>query len=64
MTISLETGPGGAPETTLEGELRDQAAVLGVLHTFYEQHLELLPVSRVTGDRDIRNSTFTNSESE
>jgi hypothetical protein len=50
MTIRLEARPDGTPETTLEGELRDQAAVLGVLRTLYDMHLALLSVSRLTGD--------------
>jgi hypothetical protein len=50
MTVSLEAQPNGTSVTTLVGELRDQAAVLGVLHTLYELHLELLSVSRLTGD--------------
>jgi hypothetical protein len=54
MTISLETRPDGTPETTLEGELRDQSSVFGVLHTLYEQHLELLFVLRLTGDSEVQ----------
>jgi hypothetical protein len=50
MTASLETRPDGTTETKLVGELRDQAAVMGVLYTLYEQHLELLSVSRLTRD--------------
>ncbi len=50
MTISLAARPDGTPETTLVGELRDQAAVLGVLRTLYELHLELLAVTRLTDD--------------
>ncbi len=48
MTISLAARPDGTSETTLVGELRDQAAVLGVLRTLYELHLELLAVTRLT----------------
>lgn len=33
--------------TTLEGELRDQAALAGVLNTIYELHLPLLLVKRL-----------------
>ena len=50
MAISLEVRPDGAFETTLLGELRDQAAVLGVLNTLYELHVALLSVSRLSGD--------------
>jgi hypothetical protein len=50
MTISLEALPDGTIETTLVGELRDQAAVMGVITTLYDLHLELLSVSRLTDD--------------
>ncbi len=50
MTISLEARPDGTTETTLVGELRDQASVMGVLKTLYELHLELVSVSRLTGE--------------
>ncbi len=50
MTISLEARPDGTTETTLVGELRDQAAVIGVLKTLYELHLPLLSVSRLHGE--------------
>ncbi len=39
------TGRFDAPSTTvLEGELRDQGALLGVLNTLYELHLPMLSV--------------------
>ena len=44
MTISLDTRGKEAPTTTLLGELPDQAALSGVLHTLYEQHRPLLSV--------------------
>jgi hypothetical protein len=50
MAISLEAGPDGATETTLVGELRDQAAVMGVITTLYALRLELLSVFRLTVD--------------
>ena len=50
MTISLKARPDGTFETTLVGELRDQAAVFGVLRTLYELHLELLAVARQPDD--------------
>ena len=37
----------GAPITTLEGELSDQAALVGVLNTLYEMHLPVLLVKRL-----------------
>jgi hypothetical protein len=44
MTISLVVPETGPAVTTLEGELSDQAALLGVLNTLYEQHLTVLSV--------------------
>jgi len=35
------------PAITLEGELSDQVALLGVLNTLYEQHLTLISVKRL-----------------
>ncbi|MBP1703676.1 MAG: hypothetical protein H6Q38_2783 [Chloroflexi bacterium] len=40
--VTIETGP---PVTTLEGELRDQAALAGVLNSLYELHLPVLSVT-------------------
>ena len=42
---ALETGH---TLTTLEGELRDQAALAGVLNTLYELHLPVLMVMHLT----------------
>ena len=36
-----------SPDTTLEGELSDQAALAGVLNTLYELHLTVLLVKRL-----------------
>ena len=44
MTIRLTTEEACPPVTTLEGELSDQAALLGVLNTLYELHLPVLLV--------------------
>jgi hypothetical protein len=44
MALRLTTEEGCPPVTTLEGELSDQAALLGVLNTLYELHLPLLLV--------------------
>ena len=41
---TMETGP---PVTTLLGELRDQAALVGVLNILYEMHLTVLMVKRM-----------------
>jgi hypothetical protein len=37
-----------SPETTLEGELSDQAALAGVLNTLYELHLPVISVKRMS----------------
>jgi hypothetical protein len=44
MTIRLTTEEASPPITTLEGELSDQAALLGVLNALYELHLTVLSV--------------------
>jgi len=46
MTITPATAEGGLPVTTLEGDLRDQAALAGVLNTLYELHLPVISVKR------------------
>jgi hypothetical protein len=45
MTISHRAAEDGDVITTLEGELRDQAALAGVLNSIYERHLQLLSVN-------------------
>ena len=47
MTISPATAEGGLPVTTLEGDLKDQAALAGVLNTLYELHLPVISVKRL-----------------
>jgi hypothetical protein len=47
MTISATTAETGMPVTTLEGDLRDQAALAGVLNTLYELHLPVISVKRL-----------------
>ena len=47
MTISPDTVEVGPLVTTLEGELRDQAALAGVFNTLYELHLTVLSVKRL-----------------
>jgi hypothetical protein len=44
MTLRLTTQEACPPVTTLEGELSDQAALLGVLNSLYELHLPVLLV--------------------
>ena len=38
------------PVTALDGQLRDQAELAGVLNTLYELHLTLLSVEYIDGD--------------
>jgi hypothetical protein len=44
MGITVDRSSGQSPVTTLEGRLRDQAALAGVLNTLYELHLQVLSV--------------------
>ena len=44
MTIRITREEACPPVTTLEGELSDQAALLGVLNSLYELHLPILAV--------------------
>jgi hypothetical protein len=48
MMICQATMVGGSPVTIIEGELSDQAALVGVLNTIYELHLAVLLVKRLT----------------
>ena len=41
------TGTGQPPVTTLTGEVRDQAALMGVLNTLYDMGCPLLEVKRL-----------------
>jgi hypothetical protein len=47
MTISPATAEEGLPVTTMEGDLRDQAALAGVLNLLYELHLPVISVQRL-----------------
>ena len=42
MVVSVS--PGRAPETTLRGRVRDQAALLGMLHCLYSYGITLVSV--------------------
>ena len=48
MTIQLVLVEPDAPVTTLQGELSDQAALVGVINTLYELHLPVLLVKRLS----------------
>lgn len=45
MSISTDYSDKDSPVTTLEGPLRDQAALSGVLVSLYELHLPVLSVN-------------------
>ena len=47
--MSIENGTDGehAPVSTLTGELRDQAALIGILNTLYSYQLPVLSVERL-----------------
>ena len=47
MTIEVVKSEGGSPVTTLTGELRDQAALAGVLETLYSLHLPMLSLEQL-----------------
>ena len=44
LTINTIDQQGGETVTTLSGQLRDQAALIGVLNALYDRHLPLLSV--------------------
>lgn len=47
MTICQTAVDAGPSVTTLQGELKDQTALAGVLNTLYELHLPVLSVERL-----------------
>ena len=48
MAVSLDTADEEQPICTLEGELLDQAALVGILVALYELHLPILLVKCLT----------------
>lgn len=48
MSVSLDTADEELPICTLEGELLDQAALVGILVALYELHLPILLVECLT----------------
>ena len=50
MTITAFVPENRDPVTTLVGELRDQAALTGVLETLYRLHLPVLSVQRLAAE--------------
>jgi hypothetical protein len=47
MEISVTVHETSPPVTTLEGVLKDQAALTGVLNSLYELHMPVLSVERL-----------------
>jgi hypothetical protein len=50
MSLSERPSESGLPVTTLQGELCDQAALIGVLVTLYELHVPILVVQCLDGN--------------
>jgi hypothetical protein len=50
MEITTHDGNDNVQVTTLDGLMRDQAELAGVLNTLYEMHLPLLSVEYLDGD--------------
>ena len=48
MQISVERKKGKAVFSTLVGEIRDQAALSGILNTLYEMHLTVISVNMLS----------------
>ena len=47
--VVVSVAPGHAPETSLRGRVRDQAALLGMLHCLYSSGITLVSVECVGG---------------
>ena len=47
MEVATSSPGSGEPRTILEGRLRDQAALHGLLETLYALHLPILEVTKV-----------------
>jgi hypothetical protein len=50
MSVTVIAQCDNKPITALSGEVRDQAALVGVLNTLFELHLSLLSVQRLAGE--------------
>ena len=50
MQIVVQPRDNHKPVTTLSGQVRDQAALFGVLNSLYELHLKILSVECVSRD--------------
>ena len=49
MEVTMSSPESDEPRTILQGRLRDQAALHGLLETLYALHLPILEVTRVDG---------------
>ena len=47
MTVTVVSSGEDGPITILEGPLRDQAALSGVLNTLYDRHIPVISVERI-----------------
>ena len=47
MTITVDSSERNRPTTILEGPMRDQAALSGVLNTLYDRHIPVISVERI-----------------
>jgi hypothetical protein len=54
MSIIVDHSEANGPVSALEGPLRDQAALSGVLNTLHDRHFSVLSVEKVK-DRKVRN---------
>ena len=52
MQIATEKRGGQKPVTILSGQVRDQAALMGVLNSLYDLHLKILSVNCTTNALD------------
>ncbi len=50
LRITTSSSKDQGPIAVLDGQLRDQAELAGVLNTLYELHLTLLSVEHLNGD--------------
>lgn len=47
MVVATSSQKSGVPQTTLRGEIRDQAALHGLLEILYALHLPILEVTKI-----------------
>ena len=59
MTIHVTREEGNSSITTLNGEVSDQAALLGILNSLYELHLPVLLVINLSNASGFDNSAYS-----